>query len=184
MTFKDIFEKIAWVVERIVFWFCTFLLLGITAIVCLEILSRNIVGHSFIWVEEISMIMLGWLAYISAAYTVRKKGHVALEFLYKKFPMPARKALFVIFTLGMIAFFAFIFTSGVGNAKMLSRIPLTQTRLPRGLIYSGLPVGCVLMIYFFIVDFVETIFFKQTDSLMAADELATYESVVEKGDAE
>ena len=94
MTFKDIFEKIAWIVERIVFWFCTFLLLGITAIVCLEILSRNIVGHSFIWVEEISMIMLGWLAYISAAYTVRKKGHVALEFLYKKFPMPARKALF------------------------------------------------------------------------------------------
>ena len=94
MTFKDIFEKIAWIVERIVFWFCTFLLLGITAIVCLEIFSRNIVGHSFIWVEEISMIMLGWLAYISAAYTVRKKGHVALEFLYKKFPMPARKALF------------------------------------------------------------------------------------------
>jgi len=177
MSFKKDFERIAWVIERILFYICSGAMLAVSLVVCIEIISRNVFGHSFIWVEEFSLIMLGWIAFLSAAYTLRKKGHVALEFLYKKFPMNMRKLLYILFTIGMCLFFFYIFLSGVKNCRMQMSIPLTQTRLPRGLIFMGLPVGCCLMIYFFIVEFAETIFWGDKTALMASDELVQYTPV-------
>lgn len=176
MSFEQLFENIALVIERILFYVCSVAMVAVSSVVCLEIFSRNLFGHSFIWVEEFSLIMLGWVAFLSAAYTVRKKGHVGLEFLYKKFPMKLRKVLYVLCTLGMIAFFAFIFASSLKNCRMQMKIPFTQTRLPRGLMFMGLPVGCILMIYFFIVEFVETLFFGNQSALMVSDELTDLET--------
>lgn len=178
MTFKEIFEKIAYIIEQALLIINSAALVAVSTVVFAEILSRNVFGYSFIWVEEFTLIVFGWLAFLSAAYTLRKKGHVALEFLYKKFPMNLRKGLYVFFTIGMCLFFVYIFKSGLDNCRLQMKIPMTHTHIPRGWMYMGLPVGSILMTYFSIVEFVETIFWKDETAIKISEELVQYNTVV------
>ena len=73
MTFKEIFEKIAYIIEQALLIINSAALVAVSTVVFAEILSRNVFGYSFIWVEEFTLIVFGWLAFLSAAYTLRKK---------------------------------------------------------------------------------------------------------------
>jgi TRAP-type C4-dicarboxylate transport system permease small subunit len=68
---------------------------------------------------------------------------------------------------------------------MQMRTPLVQSRLPRGLISMGLPVGSCFIIFFLITDLIETLVLKRRRSLMSQEELqnlAIKEAAKEMGD--
>jgi TRAP-type C4-dicarboxylate transport system permease small subunit len=62
---------------------------------------------------------------------------------------------------------------------------MIQSRLPRGLINMGLPVGGCFIIFFLVTDLIETLVLKRRRSLMTQEELqniAIEEAAKEMGD--
>jgi TRAP-type C4-dicarboxylate transport system permease small subunit len=169
-TFEKIFDKVANIVETIVFVISATLIMGVSLLICVEMLMRNL-GRSLIMVEELSLIGLGWISFFSGAYCFRKKGHVLVDFIYAKFPQKTKLALYTVtYTVGII-FMARIAYESRLFAIMQMRTPLIQSRLPRGFISMGLPFGSCFIIFFLITDLIETLVLKRRRSLMSQEEL-------------
>lgn len=180
--FQNIFNLILDSMEKALFYFVSVLIVLVSSIVCIEIISRNIFQFSFVMVEELTMILLGWIAYFSAAYTVRKRGHVTVDFLYEKLNFSTRKIFHVVTSIAIIIFMAYILFASWDYMQMQMKVPLTQSRIPRGYIAMGLPFGTILIIFFTIADLIETLIFQKKDSLYTsiekvAEELEQNESL-------
>lgn len=178
---KSLFDAVVGFFETIVFVVTAACIIILAALVCAEIIMRNL-GRSMIIVEELCFIMLGWTAFLSAAYTFRRRGHISIDFFYGKLPPAWRKVLYAATYLGIIVFFLYIAEKGWGIATRQMKIPLTQSRLPRGLIFWGLPVGTAFSIFFMLADLVETFVFGSTASLTTQEEKQAEE--IEAGRAE
>jgi TRAP-type C4-dicarboxylate transport system permease small subunit len=178
---KPIFDAVVGFFETIVFVVTSACIIILAGLVSAEIIMRNF-GKSMVIIEELCFIMLGWTAFLSAAYTFRRRGHISIDFFYGKLPPVWRKILYAAVSVSIIIFFAYIMEKGLGIATRQMRIPLTQSRLPRGLIFWGLPVGAGFSIFFMIADLVETFVFGNNASLTTQEE--KQEEEIEAGRAE
>lgn len=169
VKFRSIFSVVVTAVENLVFAVSAICIIALAVLVSVEIIARNL-GHSMIITEELCFIMLGWTAFLTAAYTFRKRGHISIDFFFDKLPLGARKVVYTITCLGIIVFLAFIAYKGYGIAGRQMLIPLTQSRLPRGLIFWGLPVGCVISIFFLVAEMIETFLFKNNATFITQEE--------------
>lgn len=166
---KSIFDAVVGFFETIVFVVAAICIIVLAALVSAEIIMRNL-GHSMVIIEELCFIVLGWTAFLSAAYTFRRRGHISIDFFYGKLPLTWRKIIYAVTYAGIIVFFVYIAYKGWGIANRQMMIPLTQSRLPRGLIFWGLPVGTIFCIFFMLADLAETFVFGNTASLTTQEE--------------
>lgn len=178
---KSVFDAVVGFFETIVFVITSTCIIVLAALVCAEIIMRNL-GRSMVIIEELCFILLGWTAFLSAAYTFRRRGHISIDFFYGKLSPTWRKILYAITYTGIIVFFAYITDKGLGIALRQMKIPLTQSRLPRGLIFWGLPVGTGCCIFFMLADLIETFVFGNNASLTTQEEKQIEE--IEAGRAE
>lgn len=167
---KKAYYKFVKVMETLTWGSSALMLLALAALVSTELICRNFFNYSLKIVEECSFIMLSYISYISAAYTFHRRSHVAVEFLYGKMPMVARRTLYTITYAGCIVFLGYVTKVGFAFAKSAGKIPLTITRLPKTWMYIWLPIGAILMIFFIVCDLVETLIFKDPTSLKTAEE--------------
>lgn len=54
--------------------------------ICYEIIARSVFGSPTVWVMEISTYFLIFAGFLGMAYTMRKNGHICVDFLYARFP--------------------------------------------------------------------------------------------------
>lgn len=76
-------------------WVSAAVLVGATALVFMEILSRLIFDTSLIWVVEISEYALLYMTLLGAPYLLEKHRHVAIDLVTDALPMRLRQALAV-----------------------------------------------------------------------------------------
>lgn len=60
---------------------CNALLALMTAVIAILILSRNLMGFSFSWSEELTRFLLVWLSMLGAAVLLRRDDHIRLNLL-------------------------------------------------------------------------------------------------------
>lgn len=68
-------------------------------IICYEIIARSIFHSPTIWVMEISTYLLILAGFFGMAYTMRKNGHICVDFLYSRFPRGVRRGLDILTSL-------------------------------------------------------------------------------------
>lgn len=166
---ENTFDVIADIVENVVFFIAAILIIIVSTIVSVELISRNL-GHSFVIVEELSMILLGWISFFAAAYAFRKRAHVVVDFIYAKFRTKTKIILYALTYIFALVFMIYIIIASTKIALVQMNIPMTLSRLPRGMIYWGLPVGGSFIVFFIITDLIETLIFKRKDSLLTEEE--------------
>lgn len=62
----------------------------------LEVLSRNIIGYSFFWVQEFIVILLVWEVFMGAAYIFSTSSLICVSILYDKLSYFGKKVLDII----------------------------------------------------------------------------------------
>lgn len=169
-TFEKVFDKVTNIVETFVFVFSATLIIGVSALICLEMVMRNI-GRSMVIVEELALIALGWISFFAGAYCFRKRGHVMLDLVFAKLPQHLKLTLYTLTYAVGIIFMIWIIYEARHFTTMLMRTPMVQSGLPRGLINMGLPVGGSFIVFFLVTDLIETHVLKRRRSLMTQDEL-------------
>lgn len=138
--------------ESLILYVAMSLVMILLALIFFQIVVRNVFGFSYIFIEELALFLLSWCAFLSATYTYRKKGHVAVEYFYDKMPTSVQRAVNIVTLLSIFVFSAYIvhFGWGLASRQMIIRTPVMQIR--RGWLYFPLPVSCALICLFVIAD--------------------------------
>lgn len=136
------------IIYRILLEYAKLVLLVIVVIVSAQVFSRKVLNTSIRWSEEVALLLMVWMAFISMAIGVEKDLHIAIVMFFNKFP---KKVQFVITKVNTIAtlFFGIIlvvYGSRLVASTMSSTLPATQW--PAGILYLMMPVSGVFIVYF------------------------------------
>ncbi|MCL4746199.1 MAG: TRAP transporter small permease [Burkholderiaceae bacterium] len=111
-----------------------------------QVVARYVFSQSFVWVLEVDVLLMVWLALLSGYLGVRRHGHMATDFLIVRLGEAARRRLaFAVHLLcallvAVIGWNSLAVVDAMRGMYFVS-IPLEQTAL-----YMSLPVGMALML--------------------------------------
>ena len=140
------------VVYRILLEYSKWVLLVIIFIVSADVFSRNVLGSSVRWGQEVSLLLIVWMTFLSMTVGVEKDTHIAIELFFSWFPKPMQKFLNVLNNLVLVAVGCFLTYYGFLLVKSTWTSTLPITKWPAGMLYLMIPVGGATMTFFKILD--------------------------------
>ena len=149
-------HKLSNVLENITLYFLAVALATMTVVVFTQVVFR-LISSSLPWSEELSRYLMVYLTYVGASVGVKRKSHIAIEFVTSKFPLKIQYAVEIIANLICLACCAVIFYYGIKlvNITMMQKSP--AMRIPMGTAYFALVLGASLMIIHFVNNTVDTV---------------------------
>lgn len=135
-------------IYRVMAWLGGALFVGMTVVVCVNIVARYFFNYSFSWSEEVARYMLVWMTMIGAAMGVRKWGHFRLEFLEHSLGSGARFALRLLAFGCAAAIGALLLWQGLIWLPITDHQLATATQVPMSWIYASLPMAGLLILLF------------------------------------
>lgn len=121
------------------------LLIAITAVVLLQVVGRYVLTNPFIWTEEVTRLLLIWLAYLAGAAVTRNGLHIAVDMFLRALPSRRRVVVSGLGECVTAASFAWLVWLGQELAFQLGTMPLAATRWPMAVIVWPAVAGCALI---------------------------------------
>lgn len=120
-----------------------------------QVFSRYILSSPSTFSGELARYLLIWVSLLGAAYISGKKMHLSITLLPNKLTPGARRLLYIIINLLIIAFGLLVMTIG-GMRLVYITFILDQTspalQVPLAYVYSVIPVSGLLIIYYKLLD--------------------------------
>jgi TRAP-type C4-dicarboxylate transport system permease small subunit len=131
---------------------CNVLLATMTAVIAVLVLSRNLIGFSFSWSEELTRFLLVWLSMLGAAVLLRRDDHISLNLLQDRLGPRGRLVLSFLLRLLVLAFLVILVRQSwtAALARQVTHAPALGISLfwP----YLALPVAGILMFFVTLVN--------------------------------
>ncbi len=131
------------------------LFLVIFAVNTMEILSRNLFNHSFLWVSDLSSICIVWMVCLGMAVGIYQKEHIFLEVVVSRLPYKARHVVTLFVEFMSLAFFSMLFVTGMNMALSKRTLIFPSTQWPMFVMYMALPVFALSAALYMIPSLVE-----------------------------
>lgn len=147
---KNILKKINLVMDGIfnlLQVYSKLVLIAVVLIVCAQVISRKFFSYSIIWSEEVALLLMVWMAFISMAIGVAKDIHIRIVLFFKLFPKYVQKAVTILEHIVTLFVGWVLLDSGIKLIKMTLRSTLPTTKWPSFVLYLMIPVGGFFMIY-------------------------------------
>ena len=116
--------------------------------ICYEIIARSVFGSPTVWVMEISTYFLIFAGFLGMAYTMRKNGHICVDFLYARFSRNVRRVL-DIFTSALSLFAMYVCVTESTNYMLMSYdmgiVSPSLLRVPLWIPQTAMVVGFTLL---------------------------------------
>jgi TRAP-type C4-dicarboxylate transport system permease small subunit len=144
----EAFNKICTLLDRA----CKVLLVAIFIVITfsafMQVFSRNLMGGSLKWTDELCRFCLVWLAFISAALGVRTGAHLAIDVIVSCLPKKLKR-IFSACSLSLICIFSLIliFQGAILSSHTINQLSTVLT-LRMGLVYGAIPVSGFFMLIF------------------------------------
>lgn len=111
----------------------------------IQLISRAFFNYSLFWTEESARICLIMLAYIGSSVSSVSGNHVSITILGDSVrPLTAKKIIYIVQQLIAIAFLVLLFFFSFPAIEIASKSVTTNTQINYALIYSIIPVTCVI----------------------------------------
>lgn len=125
------------------------LLLGIVVVIAWQVTARYIPDIRVPrWTEEISLIMMVWLAMLGSGLAVRAGEHLSVDVLTRQLPKRVQRWLERLVWLGVAAFGVYLVLYGWELSQRTMLQTFSATRLPVGWMYLGIPFGGGLVAFY------------------------------------
>ena len=150
IAMKKILEKINQLMDGIfnlLQAYSKVVLLAVVLIVCAQVVARKFFNYSIIWSEEVALLLMVWMAFISMAIGVAKDIHIRITLFFDLFPKPVQKAaewvehIVALFVGGTLLIY------GCRLIKFTLHSTLPTTKWPSFILYLMIPVGGFYIIY-------------------------------------
>lgn len=123
----------------------------LTIIVAMQVINRNLFGHSFTWVEELAAILMVYVTYFGAAIATINNSNTRIDFFIRQMPYKAHQFFEILDDFICVIFLTIIaLYSTQGIRKNISMFTPAM-HLPIAVSYLGIMLGSILMILFYLV---------------------------------
>lgn len=122
------------------------------ALLFTNVVSRNLVGNSFAWIDELSKFIFTWIMFLGMAMCIYKKRLIGMEFFTSKLPENINKVLKSVGSFVLIAFFVVLTLYGAKYSIATSEMFSPVLNISYGLVYLCIPVCGVSSIVFCLAD--------------------------------
>ncbi|QGU03456.1 TRAP transporter small permease [Corynebacterium comes] len=120
-----------------------------------QVFTRQALNDPSTWSEELSKILFVWLSFVGSAFLFGERGHIAVDFLARRFRTSVQKIL-ASFVQVVILFFALVAMvwGGYLAASIAWSQNLTALPLAIGWVYVVIPITGVFVAIFAVIDLV------------------------------
>ncbi len=128
---------------------CVILFAVLVVTVVWQVFSRQVLSSPSAWTSELAQYLFVWLGLFGAALVFAERGHIAVDFLVRKFPARVEKATALFVQAAIIAFAGLILVWGGYRvseqswSQALSGLPVTV-----GPLYLVMPITGILIIFY------------------------------------
>ena len=129
-----------------------------TIMVFALVVSRYLFSYSFAWVEELTLFLMIWMAFLGAAMLFRDNDHLSMDLVYKKLSRTHRNILDLLFGLAQIAFLIMLFRLGIQYMDSVGFIISPTLGISMRWPTLIIPVMSLLMIFFIFSNLIDTVF--------------------------
>lgn len=144
---RSLYQRIEAPVIAVVRALVVALLVAIVFAISWQVLTRYVPSLPVPrWTEEVSLILMVWLAMMGSALAVRSGEHLAMDILHRQVPTAMRAYLVRLVWLIAAAFSAYLVWYGWELSMRTMVQTFSATKLPVGWMYLGIPVGGMLML--------------------------------------
>ncbi len=157
---KTIDKYLTWVVRGIIGVALLILFLVSFSV----IIGRVFFGASMGWSQDVIRLCFTYVIYFGAAYCVREKGHLNVDFVLSMMNPKVRQIIEFIINIILLAFFAFIVYFGFQFAATGASQKSPYLMLPMTWYYYGVPVSGIMMFFYMLeqlIDEAKAIFGKE-----------------------
>ena len=123
--------------------FLVFWLLAIT--VFLQFFTRYVLNNSLPWTEEGARYLLIAVAFLGGGLAVRRRAHIAVEFLHNYLPLGASNALLLVCDLVCIGFYAYSAWLAWLMVGLMGTQQMAVIDLPMSWLYAAVLAGLGVM---------------------------------------
>lgn len=160
---RDILIGLFNIVYDIFLRYSQVVLLVIVAIVSADVFCRNVLRFSIKWAQEVSLLLIVWMTFLSMAIGEEKNQHIAIELFYNLFPKPVKKFFDVVNKLILMIVGVFLAYYGAKLVVSTWSSTLAATKWPAGMLYLMIPVGGGFMAFFALLDLLGWKNYKKTN---------------------
>lgn len=142
-------KKIKFCIDRCLFILLFIIITSILACICLQVFSRYLLKHPFVFTEELVRFLLIWLGLLGASYTFGTRGHIALTLILDKFKGNIKKIVNTLIDILVLIFSILVLI--IGGFKL---ILITQTQLssvltiPIWWVYIVAPISGIMTTFY------------------------------------
>ena len=148
---KDLIEKLLFLIKKGLRILSCITICFLTIIVAMQVVNRNFFDRSFTWVEELSSILMIYIAYFGAAIATINDSNTRIDFFIRKLPDKGYRIISCLDDFICIAFLIIVICySAQGMSKNLNMFT-PALHLPVSVNYLGVLLGCILMVLFYSV---------------------------------
>jgi C4-dicarboxylate transporter DctQ subunit len=155
-------------------------LVGLLAIAAVAFVFYGVLGRYVFkaapdWIEEISIYMLIWSAYLVASILVAENGHVGATFVIEHFPIKARRIVEIFISILALGFSVIVIWYGlqiVFGIYAADQKSSTSLRFPLWIPYLAVPAGYVLVGMRYLIRIYRLIFKFQISEMVAGHEMS------------
>ncbi|MEH7235729.1 TRAP transporter small permease [Bacillus sp. JJ1562] len=123
-------------------------LVSLVVIVTMQVGTRYFFNFVFFWSEEITLLLLGWFAFMGIAIGFREYVHLGIDSFTNLFPKGFNKVLDIIINLSVFAFGIYLVVQGWQFTVLMMDSTLPATKLPSSATYLTMPVtGVMICLY-------------------------------------
>lgn len=144
----DRLERIFVLASKLALFFCTVLLVAMTAIISWQIFGRYILNDTPKWSEQLAGILIVYMTMIGGAIAVRENRHIALTYFRDRWSPTARSRARLISCLLMAGFGALMMVYGVRMAQLVEAWTIPGLGVSQGINYWSFPVAGLLICAF------------------------------------
>lgn len=141
-------EKFASFLEQVNKAVAIALMVVLICIVFFQVSSRVFTGKSFVWIEELSIVLAAWLGFLTLAYSAKRTVHVRIDVFSSKLPQRAQEVLSTVICLCTLIAAVYLVRYGWQIAMRKMRVPLMVLPFPSGVQYVSFPVGMALLVVY------------------------------------
>jgi len=125
------------------------LLLGIVGVISYQVAARYLPGMRVPrWTEEVSLIMMVWLAMLGSGLGVRTNEHLAMDVGLRQLPWKAQRVVSRGIWLLVATFGLYLVWYGFELASLTMLQTFSASKLPIGWMYLGIPLGGALIAFY------------------------------------
>lgn len=136
------------VIDRLLQGFAGLSIATLVAFTFVQVVGRYIFGRSWGWIEEVSIVILCYTAWVTACLLIKNNRHLTVTIVILRIPTQWRYILRLAMESIVVIFLLIVIYASKGTIESMEGITFMSFNLPINIKFYSVPIGAALLAYY------------------------------------